>query len=201
MKLRSNKVQTEMDLKYILLRGGIILTLVSILCLLPALLLWFLGYKEKGDWNKTAVETNCLITDHKTPERSCSYSCNCHSTCHKSTDGQSCSTTCSTCYRQCWDEVMVLQYEYHYIVYTKDWVVDTEYSEFEASEQLKEDYPIGSEITCYLNPNNPNDLRLELNNIAIFLGFFIVFVILGGLICSGWIVYESFIKPRFTFDD
>lgn len=40
-------------------------------CLLPALLLFFLGYQVRNDWNESATKTQCTVVSTKVYENTC----------------------------------------------------------------------------------------------------------------------------------
>lgn len=62
-----------------------IFCLVSVLCLMPALLLYFLGYVPRHDWNENAVLGLCNVTQHDVIAATCSrkYNQKIHYTCYQ----------------------------------------------------------------------------------------------------------------------
>jgi hypothetical protein len=73
---------------------------VTICCIIPAILLYFPGYKAREIENANLLETTCYITKHKVYQRTCSESCNCYSYCSSYGSNGACSsysTRCQTC--------------------------------------------------------------------------------------------------------
>ena len=169
------------------LRGSIVLAFVSICCILPALLLLFLGYEKGLEWNGNAVQTTCTVLQHDTASDRCSYSCNCRTT---STTSSS-TRHCDTCYYTCYDGSIEVQYEVDDEFYKKWFEVYSNYrSESDIKSKLRKHYPIGDDITCYYQSDNPSNAKLKHVNTDVFLAFLIIFFILGGFSCVGWVVYE-----------
>lgn len=173
----------EIRWKWISIRGLIGLAAVALCCLMPALLLWFLGYVNHAEWNDQSVKTSCFIKDYELLAATCSRSCGCHSTTK--------TTHCNTCYYPCTDGLLVLTYDYDGVHYETSLKVVNRASEYDAREWMIENYPKASYTDCFFAPDDPKDVRVELHNVGIFLGFFIVFVILGGLVMIAWAVFET----------
>lgn len=177
----------------------------GILCLMPCLLLYYLGYEARTDWNKSAVETTCNIISHKIQDRECSYSCNCHQTCTSSTTSSHCTTTCHTCYYTCYDGFIEVKYyiqdsDENNKEYDKMIEVYNGYEYYdELYNKMTKNYPVGSQITCYYNSLKPDEVKLKLYEPTVYLAFSIIFAILGGIIVLGWIgfIILSFRKDFF----
>lgn len=183
----------------IAIRGGIVTSVVSICCILPFLLLFFLGFQDRMNRNGNLVETTCITTNHTIVSGVCTEDCNCRTTCTGGggTRGSSnnCHTTCQTCEYDCYDGFVTLE---HRTTNGLSFRNDVEvYSNSRArtsvENDLVENYPINGELMCFYNSENPSEIRLELHNDGIFLGFAITFLVLGVLIFFAWIGFEAYI--------
>lgn len=200
----------------ITLRGFGICLFVSICCLMPCLLLWYLGYEPRKDWNNDAIKTDCTVLSYEIQTEICSYSCNCYTTCYGSYSSRTCTTNCQTCYRDCYDKYIWVSFE----IRDQDklqWLLNlTEFNNVTVGNITFEDYgelviarikifddkdgpgtgklekrfPIGEDVKCYYNKNNPTDVELNLKEHSVHFGFFIVFACLGFLICACWFFGE-----------
>lgn len=175
----------------------IVFAITSICCIMPALLLYFLGYVANSNWDRAAIKTSCNVTAHQVEIDTCSYECGCYRTTSV--------TLCNTCYYTCFDGYITLDYvTSNGIAYTNTIEIDAgwNYSD-DVINDLNKNYPIGNSITCYYNPDNPTNVKLKLANTKVFFGFFIVFCCLGGLIVLGWIIFilytESYLDPIINF--
>ncbi len=157
--------------------GIFLLTLIC--CLMPALLLYFLGYVATNDWNQDAVQTTCTILRNYVVDDRCSYSCNCR----KNSNGAS---TCQTCYYTCYNGLIDVDY-----VSNNDTILSTIEVYHHVSDRAKvqndlhANYPISKSVTCYYDPAEPTFVLLDYKNGAVFLAFFIIFCILGSVIFIG----------------
>jgi hypothetical protein len=165
-----------------LFRIIILCVLVAVLCLMPALLLYYLGYEKGNSFNKNAVKTNCLIINHDINMYTDSYSCNCMT----DTKGQQ---LCSTCYTDYYNGYIDVEYEVDNVEYTKNYqVLINLASRGQVEDDLNDDYPIGSQIDCYYDKNNPSVNKLNKVNTTVFFAFFIIFCIIGGIVCIGGLI-------------
>jgi len=177
---------------WILIRGGITFCSVSVFCFLPFLLLLFLGVQDRTNRNNNLVETTCTIENHFITVGICTESCNCITTCTPIGETTSCTTRCQTCEYTCYDGFITLEHRTSNDLPFRDdvEVYPNRRSETSVENDLNNEYMIGSEIACFYESDNPSEIRLELHDVRIFLGFAITFVILGGLILFCWIAYE-----------
>ena len=137
-----------------------------ILCLMPALLLYFLGYQAEISWNKNTVETLCTVTGHKI------YGSNC---------GR----------YPCYDGYIYSNYtdynENYYQELVK--VYNGEDTEKKVEEKLENNYPIGSETRYYYKEDDPTDVRIDYKTGTIYYVFFIILCVITGLIPLGCMLF------------
>ncbi|XWV25973.1 putative orfan [Tupanvirus soda lake] len=167
----------------------IILIIIGTSCLTPALLIYFNGFGEELYWNNNAVETKCNVTNNEIKTEVCYYQCHCINKGGK--------RKCQNCHSNCYNgyiyvEYMVSRNEFYAMLEVISH--DNDYTNLE--NKLNEEYPVGYLLTCYYNKKNPNDVRLELENIDVYLAFFIFFCVVGGFILFGWISYEIYALYR-----
>lgn len=170
------------------------LCLLALLCLMPALLLYYLGYQARMDWNNGAVQTDCVVVDGYIDIDTCSESCNCYQVCSGSGNQKSCHTNCNTCYYDCYDVYVRVSYSID-----NDTNIQSEIKvkndlrhRHDATKVLEKKYKVGSKKGCYYQEDNPTDVRFSLHNPTGYLAGFFIFVILGGLcfICFiGGLIY------------
>lgn len=160
---------------------------ILILCLMPALLLYFLGYVENTEWNNDAVETKCTVIGHKVKDDTCYYTCNCvHSTN---------THTCATCEYECYHGYVDTNYTVDHINYNKTFGVYDSYEEKDdVVKKLNKNYPIGKKIDCYYQKDDPTDIKRGHVDTNVFLAFFIIFCIVGFIILVVWISLELYCK-------
>lgn len=163
---------------------------VLIGCLMPALLLHYLGFEIRVDWNDNAVETGCTVIDHYTQSTQCSYSCNCYTySCGKS----SC-TSCDTCYYVCYDSYVAVEYM---VLATETTTVGSEKvtnddSEAVALAEAQAEYPIGNSSTCYYLSSDTSDWRWEKHDTTGFVVGFWLFISIGIITLGIWTGYEVY---------
>lgn len=156
-----------------------------ICCLMPGLLLYFLGYQARVIENKDLVETTCKIIDHKVYPRTCEESCNCITTCisYSSNGCTSYTTTCQTCYYTCYDGYLIVNYTIQKTNYTNDMCA---YSGYESSHDVVSDmnsnYPIGTSVACYYDPRDVNTVQLTYYPTTVYLVFACIFFALTVII-------------------
>lgn len=178
-----------MNFKYSTLFVTII---ILVCCITPALLLYFLGYVAYSDWNKSLIETTCNVTDHQVKRNVCSASCGCYS-----------GKPCQKCYYTCYDGYISITYN----VSTNESYTETIKVEsgknyiYTVENDLNKYYPLGKKIACYYNKNDPAHAKLRLADTLIFLGFFIVFCCLGGIIMVAWLVFACVSKSYFAISE
>lgn len=168
-------------------RALIVVGSVLIFCLMPALLLWYLGYLARVSWNDDSIKTTCTIIGHSVKQGICTETCNCYYTTSH--------TSCATCEYICYDGLALTTYKTEDgTAYNKTFtLVDNYRSEANAEEKLDGKYPIGDKINCYYERNDPTDIRTGHKGTRVFLAFFCVFIIIGGLVLLGWIGIESYL--------
>lgn len=180
--------------KYCLIKYAIIAAIGLIVLLLPALLLYFLGYVPRDEFNQNSLETQCNVTGYTIGEDTCSYSCNCYSICTGTTDSRHCSTHCQTCYYTCYDGyINVLYNDTTDTVYNSIILIYNDYrSEGKVVEKLTKKYPINHNIDCFYDQYNPFEVKVKLYNTDVFLAFFGIFLILFFAYGFGWIIYKLY---------
>lgn len=159
------------DIQCMSIRGAFVWGTVLICCLLPALLLFFLGYQVRQDWNDSASETTCIVKDNKVyADGSCYIFGRGYYTCYKGY------TTVSHIFKD--------------IEYTSEFYIEKDDQERDIVNYLDHAYAIGSDITCWFQKDEPSNIKLELDDSGIFLGFSITFMALSLIIVVLWLVYE-----------
>ena len=153
-------------------------TFTLICCLMPALLLFFLGYRNSSNWNGNSIRIHCKITDSEVTKDTCHESCHCMYI--------NDIWTCRTCYYEYIDVAYHIDNEtYHSTIEVYD-------HEKDKKRLVNKNYPINDEITCYCNRENHRDVRIGLKNTIVSLAFFIIFCCLGGLALISQIVFEMY---------
>lgn len=172
----------------LLIRGCCVLLVIGIVSLMPALLLYYLGYAPIYSWNHDAVATTCQIVGYSVVQHQCSYACDCTQTCAFKFG---CSRSCSTCYSTCYDGVIHVTYPTGNITETSSITVYGNQGNPNATQSdLSSNYLMDSLVRCYYESANPTDVRLGFNSDDTYLIFFIIFIVLGGLGVLIWISYE-----------
>jgi hypothetical protein len=136
------------------------LAFTAICCLMPALLLYFLGYQVNSDWNHSRIDTGCLVVKHNV---------------YAKTEYDSGREAYLTKY----NSYIVVEYTVENATLSSELYVTKGKDERKEYVWLNKHYPIGETTTCYRDRDDPTIVRLDLKETGIFLGFFIVFIILG----------------------
>lgn len=63
--------------------------------------------------------------------------------------------------------------------YSHEFNVGTKYSERSAIQGMESDYPIGGQVACFYQIEEPSNVSLELHQTDVFLAFAIIFFILA----------------------
>ncbi len=137
---------------------------ITIFSLLPTLAFYYLGYLPKVEWDNNSIQSNCTILDHVIKQISAS----------------------------CFDGWINISNMFENITYSVTLQTKVVSCDFEFIKyKMNLEYPIGSNITCYFISEFPNDIRLNLyNNYTFEFVWFIIFVILGGIISIALIFAE-----------
>lgn len=143
--------------------GIIILGLCVCACVcavMPASLLWTLGYEERQAWRDDSVKTTCTVEGHAVDK------------------------TCIL--PNCWTGFIIAQHiilEPNYTYY-RSWerVVNGHYNYQGALRQLDSKYPQGMAFTCYYRKTNPRSIRLSQPKTTVYLAFAIIFMIIACII-------------------
>ncbi|AYV85450.1 MAG: putative orfan [Satyrvirus sp.] len=162
-----------------------IVCIIFILCILPSILLYFLGYNRNSDWNKQAVLTNCTIINDTIYSVTKKYLCFCIE------------RSCQTCSRINYDGYINISHSINSQLYFKEFLVASDENYQSLNDSLQENYPPGKIIQCYYEKQNPSDIKLNLDNTKTFLTCSIIFLCAGIIIFFLWIVYEK-IKNKCT---
>ncbi len=178
-----NNLQEFTRMKFIFLRGAIILLVISVITLMPCLLLYYLGYTPNLDWNQSATITQCKVYDHIITNKTCSVSCNCASITSV--------ITCDTCYFECYDGYISVTYAIYNN--TIEVISNNEFYD-NVVDYLNNNYPINESVVCYYQSDDPYDVRVNYKNYIVYLVFFIIFVSLGSLILLVWLSCEIIFK-------
>lgn len=159
----------------------IVFLIVAGIASLPVLM-YFLHYKQAFSWNSNAIKTNCTIYNSTISKTQCACQC-------QSIVGRG----CPICYQDCYNGMIDVWYNR----FVNTFQVYTDYlNETELQHKLVKNYPIGLELACYYNINNPGDSRLELIGVDNLFSTIITFVVLSSFIITGWICYELYYWRR-----
>jgi len=158
----------------IIVRGFIIFCIVLLFCLLPALLLYFLGYNERKEWNETANKTECLIINNYMSERVCNYK-----------------KYQKTRHYLCYDGFIIVSLNSTNLNLTKQFqIYKHEYNSTALTENLVLHYSNGTYIKCYHNKNHSPHLRLNEKLKGVYLSYAIFFFCMTGVIPFVWVILE-----------
>lgn len=179
-------------MKNFLIRCGSVSIILSILCLMPALLLFLLGYEPRMTWNKTSIETECNVTSHVVEQSQCSESCNCRKTCTGTTNSRHCSRHCQTCYYTCYDSYITVEYkDESFSTFRSMILIENDKRRMDKLvNNLNKKYPLYNEITCYYNVDDPNQVKLKLYNPVGYMVGGILFLLFGGGLFIFYMVFE-----------
>jgi hypothetical protein len=173
-------------MKWLLIRGLCVLLAIGIFSLMPALLLYYLGYSSIHSWNRDAVATTCQVINYTIVQHNCSYECNCYDICVKG-----CTTYCDTCYSTCYDSDIDVSYNTsNGTMFSQIIVYGNQGNPNVTINETLTHYPMNTTFTCYYESSNPSDVRLSYDTDTVYLAFFIVFIVLGGLGLLLWIGLE-----------
>jgi hypothetical protein len=149
--------------------------IVCLCCLLPALLLFFLGYVPRQTWNEDAITATCIVTAHDVNYATCREKHNqkLHYTCYQGYITLELNLTY-------FDEDLM---NTTYLIYVKEFKVKTKRNKADVTNFLRKEYALYSEKTCYYQEDDPEAMKLKKfhgkDEPGLFLGFFIVFLIFG----------------------
>ena len=183
---------------YTLLHSASLFMFTTVCCLMPCLLLYYVGYEIRIDWNNNAAETTCTITGHRIIALVCTESCNCITTCANSQCSSSI-TTCQTCEYDCYDGYVQVSYIVDESYQNEQEMYSSKRSRTNLQSELKFKYPIDSRPLCYYQEDDPSDFKLELHAATVYLAFSIIFGILGGILIIGWtgfVIYKEDIGEK-----
>ena len=175
------------------IRAAVFIAAIILIFLLPAFLMYFLGFKPRENNIDRYIETRCYIAQHDIRKVSCPYECNCNYNINNK-------YVCDTCYTDCYNGYVHIEYmigdKKHDII--KPTINRT--TEEEIIKVLDHDAPINSYIACSYRKNNHSDITFdldaEIDNYkskesahSYYLGF-IFFCMTGGMIFMTWVLGE-----------
>ena len=143
-----------------------IFIIVNILSITPLILLYRLGYKPLLTYNQNAVKINCTIYSYDIMRV-----VDCYFNVPKVT----------------YDGIINISHTTQDFVYSKPFsILDNEPDVYSCRYDLEKLYPLYSNITCYYQRSNPQDITLQLKSTDTYSFFFIVFnvIYIGILIIS-----------------
>jgi hypothetical protein len=147
---------------------------------------WEKGHLDAFIWNRNAVEVLANVTNHVINVKNCSYSCFFESF------GSADPRNPKTCYRPCYDGSINIKYQVVEISYNASILVyGDHYDQKDVVKDLDTNYPIGIYITCYYDSRDPNDVRLNLQDSSSTLITFWILVVICGVLCVAWGVFEG----------
>lgn len=168
----------------------VVLGVLSIVCVVPAVLVYELDYVDHLAWNGGAQETVCAVIDHYEVRDLCTYVCNCRYVGPPNRRKKQCNT-CSS--YSCYNGYARIQYEAHEQLINGSVEVGTEDTEAAALQQVGSEYPLGSSRTCYFQDSDVSDWQYDLYDTDGYLagfGVFIALLIIGLLAYGGWEWYR-----------
>lgn len=146
------------------------LRFLFLVCIISSLLLsiiiYFIAYIPKENFNKRATEKICLIDDYYIVNSSSSYD--------NGLDGY----------------IDVIYSMHHEILSDLIIVYHNEKNYSALIQKMEDNYKIGSNIKCYIDPDNIHDVRLHKFDNRASLAFFIIFMIISVLFFVGFLVQE-----------
>ena len=186
----NRKFSLNFHMKGFIFAALAVIAIIGIFSLMPALLLYFLGVDPRANWNANAIKTECLILNQTAYREECSYDCNCIDRCSWNGNYQTCTRYCQTCYYPCWYGVINVSYTVPQNgIYTSNIrVLDREPDVTSALYDLRQNYPIGNRIFCYYQEKNPTDVSLWYKGYTVYMVFFVIFVVIGGIILIGALI-------------
>lgn len=172
-------------------RAAIFIPIVLIVCLMPALLMGFLGYEPSVEWNNAAIQGTCTIKENKIEHHRCSYDCNCYY--YTDSNGNR-RERCSTCWRDCYYLDILLEHTHDESPHSK-WftVIWRSTNAYFVQSQSTTAYAVGKTMTCYFHEENLDDIELSLKDAPGMLGGTIFFAALGFCVLVAWGILEIFI--------
>lgn len=174
-------------------------TIISLLII--TLLVYFVGYKNRVEWNLRLIETVCENSNSEIIKARCSYECNCYPICSGSGTTRTCHQSCSTCYRDCYQCYCSFWYDAKGTNHTIRKKIDTITKHESAVAYMNEHCEIGKVWRCYYDSAAPGDgVVTEYYNEKAWLRASIAFLIMTGIAASWFIIvlgiwlYETFIQ-------
>lgn len=177
----------------LLIRIIILSIFVTIIFVVPAFLMYFLGYKPRHDKLDAYVNTTCYVLNHDIKKTSCAYQCNCQYDINNRYE-------CETCYNDCYDGYV----EVIYIIDNKKYdiikLTINRSTSVEVASVLDRDAPIDKYIPCRYRKKDHGDITFDeeakIDNTrarekeqSFYLGF-IFFCIMGTMIIFTWLLGE-----------
>lgn len=144
----------------------IALSLFIVFSTIPALLLYFLGYKDHNVWNDNSAETNCLIKNYIISSGICTYQCYCGPPLSKIINLRLNIPGCQKCDFVCFSGSILIKYLKHFETTIK--LYEQQENLVNLTDLLKKYYPINTTINCYYNINNKTDVRLVRDDMLIY---------------------------------
>jgi hypothetical protein len=171
----------------------VITGIISVLILLIPCILFNSGVGR--EWNKNAVGSKCFIVDHIIAENKCSYACNCGNVCITIPDQEGgtitrCRNECDTCWKLCYNGNIVVEVnnlETQVFALTDDTIN-------KVSIELNNKYPLNGTVTCYYYKNT---VKFSNEENLVYLGFYIFFTIVAGLVALITLLVELKINDFF----
>lgn len=128
------------------------------------------------------IKTICLVSGSQIIKSNCYYSCNCYILDR--------TNNCYVCDNVGYNSYINISY---LIYYNTSLQVYSCINSFQIISQLtKTNYPNGTDIICYYNPDNPLDILLTLQDYSTYKLMAIITGIIFGVILLVWIFMELF---------
>lgn len=205
-------------------------TIIMIFCVIPSILMYFVVFQGRIGWHD-AIETECTVVSDKIIEETCysycpcqnfltyivDYNNTCISECMFNIDNfvnMSCYLACSkmiipqscSCSYLCYDGNITVIYFVGSKMYQKDFSVYVNMKDYnELNESLQVNYPIGRQLECCYDKNNPTNVELQFYNPTTLIIIATFLLIIGLILFCIYLSYEkikleSELKPQLDLD-
>jgi hypothetical protein len=144
---------------------------IILLFLMSGLLLYFLGFEPRHEWNSNAIETDCIVIQQEAVP----------ATCREGSDGKYIYT--------CFQGYVTMQLNSSDGSFERVFKVAENRSMAKVINKMNENYPMGKAVTCYYIEGDEENFRRQKHSgrfaPGLYLGFFCMFIICAGCLCVG----------------
>lgn len=173
---------------------------VILIVTLVTAFIFYYEYRNRTAWNRDAIETKCLVTNHSIASRMCDYYCNCTAVCDMEDAQYQCFVFCQTCNHICYDGIINASYVVNeHLIYNNYVVVSGKNNSEIAQSILVKYYSTGNNTTCYFNRNNYTDSKIILDDYSSYYYTSAGIVVCGLLFSLCWsltIIFMEYQKNK-----